>query len=110
SAGSSAAFHEEDRVPYFTYHDAKGYHEVWYENVRSFREKQAVITASGAKTGAFVLGFEDPGVWAEIPSVPVSDPKNFDITEPKDGATVTGPFTLRLSASQDLSEVKIFVD
>lgn len=57
-------WHEEYRVPYFTFTEAGVKHEVWYENRRSTAAKLELVNKYNLRGVAiWRLGYEDPGIW-----------------------------------------------
>jgi spore germination protein YaaH len=55
------------QVPWFRYPADGVEHEVWYEDVRSFRAKLELVGRYGLQGfSAWVIGLEDPRIWVEI--------------------------------------------
>ncbi|MDO8672345.1 MAG: glycosyl hydrolase family 18 protein [Dehalococcoidia bacterium] len=62
--GALMKYSERDQTAYFTYVLGGQSHEVWFEDVRSFKAKLALVDKYGlAGAGGWRLGHEDPGIW-----------------------------------------------
>ena len=65
--GVVAGWDENRQVPWFRYPDDGVEHEVWYEDVRSFRAKLELLKLYRLHGfSAWVIGQEDPRIWVEI--------------------------------------------
>ncbi|MBI2865232.1 MAG: hypothetical protein HYX94_11785 [Chloroflexi bacterium] len=62
--GVPVSYSDRDQSAYFAYVQSGQTHEVWFEDVRSFRAKLTFVDKYGlAGAGGWRLGQEDPGVW-----------------------------------------------
>ncbi|MFQ5802697.1 MAG: glycosyl hydrolase family 18 protein [Candidatus Methylomirabilales bacterium] len=65
--GVVAGWDENRRVPWFRYPADGVEHEVWYEDVRSFRAKLELLKLYGLQGfSTWVIGLEDPRIWVDI--------------------------------------------
>ncbi len=65
--GVVAGWDENRQVPWFRYPDDGVEHEIWYEDVRSFRAKLELLKLYRLHGfSAWVIGQEDPRIWVEI--------------------------------------------
>ncbi len=65
--GVVAGWDGNGQVPWFRYPADDIEHEVWYEDVRSFRAKLELVERYGLQGfSAWVIGQEDPRIWVEI--------------------------------------------
>ncbi len=65
--GVVARWDETWQVPWFRYLADGVEHEVWYEDVRSFRAKLELVKRYGLQGfSAWAIGHEDPRIWVEI--------------------------------------------
>lgn len=65
--GVMAEWNEDQQVPWFRYPADGVEHEVWYEDIRSFRVKLELVERYGLHGfSAWVIGQEDPRMWVEI--------------------------------------------
>ena len=63
-SGVEARWNETEQVPWFRYRADGITHEVWYEDVRSFQAKLALVDKYGLQGfSAWVIGQEDPRIW-----------------------------------------------
>lgn len=65
--GVVAEWDANGQVPWFRYPADGVEHEVWYEDIRSFRAKLELVERYGLQGfSAWVIGQEDPRMWVEI--------------------------------------------
>lgn len=65
--GAEAEWSGNHQVPWFRYLADGVEHEVWYEDVRSFRAKVELVARYGLQGfSAWVIGQEDPRIWVEM--------------------------------------------